>query len=118
MARYRAMQAVRQIGGQGTDSELADMAATVGDLPLSGVAARRQKAFYIAAMVATCLFPFVGFALLACSADKLLAGVTRGECSGLSFHQRRNLRIMLLVGCGVWVVSFVAGLITLLALRN
>ncbi|CCF42501.1 hypothetical protein CH063_02850 [Colletotrichum higginsianum] len=117
-ARYRAMQAVRQIGGQGTDSELADMAATVGDLPLSGVAARRQKAFYIAAMVATCLFPFVGFALLACSADKLLAGVTRGECSGLSFHQRRNLRIMLLVGCGVWVVSFVAGLITLLALRN
>ncbi|GKT64794.1 hypothetical protein ColTof4_07192 [Colletotrichum tofieldiae] len=118
MARYRAMQAVRQLGGQGTDSELADMAATVRDLPLSEMATRRQKTCYRAAMAITSLLPVVGFAILAFSADKLLAGFTRGECSGLSFHQRRNLRIMLLVGCGVWAVAFAASLISLLALRN
>ncbi|OHW94147.1 hypothetical protein CSPAE12_07243 [Colletotrichum incanum] len=118
MTRYRTLQAIRQIGGQGTDSELADMAATVRDLPLSETATRRQKTFYYAVMAITGLLPFLGFAILAFSADKLLAGFTRGECSGLSFHQRRNLRIMLLVGCGVWVVAFAAGLISLLALRN
>ncbi|KAK2002924.1 hypothetical protein LX36DRAFT_677966 [Colletotrichum falcatum] len=118
MARYRALQAVRQLGGQGTDSELADMAASVRDLPLSERAVRRQKAFYRAVMAATGVLPFVGFAILALSGDRLLAAITRGECSGLSFHQRRNLRIMLLVGCGVWVVAFAAGLISLLALRN
>ncbi|GKT41705.1 uncharacterized protein ColSpa_01886 [Colletotrichum spaethianum] len=118
MARYRAFQAVRQAGGWGTDSELADMAATIRDVPLSEMAARRQKKFYHAIMATTGLLPFVGFAILAFSADKLLAGLTRGECSGLSFQQRRNLRIMLLVGCGVWVAAFTAGLISLLALRN
>ncbi|KAK1961379.1 hypothetical protein LY78DRAFT_722216 [Colletotrichum sublineola] len=118
MARYRALQAVRQLGGQGTDSELADMAASVRDLPLSERAVRRQKAFYRAVMATTGVLPFVGFAILALSGDRLLAALTRGECSGLSFHQRRNLRIMLLVGCGVWVVAFAAGLISLLALRN
>ncbi|KAK2042525.1 hypothetical protein LZ31DRAFT_623472 [Colletotrichum somersetense] len=118
MARYRALQAVRQLGGQGTDSELADMAASVRDLPLSGRAVHRQKAFYCAIMATTGVLPFVGFAILALSGDRLLAAITRGECSGLSFHQRRNLRIMLLVGCGVWVVAFAAGLISLLALRN
>ncbi|EFQ27813.1 hypothetical protein CGRA01v4_02760 [Colletotrichum graminicola] len=118
MARYRALQAVRQLGGQGTDSELADMAASVRDLPLSERAVLRQKAFYYAIMATTGVLPFVGFAILALSGDTLLAAITRGECSGLSFHQRRNLRIMLLVGCGVWVVAFAAGLISLLALRN
>ncbi|KAK1984017.1 hypothetical protein LZ30DRAFT_815086 [Colletotrichum cereale] len=118
MARYRALQAVRQLGGQGTDSELADMAASVRDLPLSERAVARQKAFYRAVMSTTGVLPFVGFAILALSGDRLLAALTRGECSGLSFHQRRNLRIMLLVGCGVWVVAFAGGLISLLALRN
>ncbi|OHE96708.1 hypothetical protein CORC01_08025, partial [Colletotrichum orchidophilum] len=118
MERYRALQAVRQLGGLGTDTELADMAATVRDQSLSESAVRRRAVFYYAVMGATLLLPFVGAVTLVWSWDRVLAGLTRRECTGLSFHQRRNLRIMLLVGMGVWVAAFVAGLVAFLSLRG
>ncbi|KAI3531371.1 hypothetical protein CSPX01_14243 [Colletotrichum filicis] len=119
MERYRALQAVRQLGGRGTDTELADMAATVRDqTPLSRGAVRRQAVFYYAVMGATLLLPFVGAVTLVWSWDRVLAGLTGGECTGLSFHQRRNLRIMLLVGMALWVVAFVGGLVAFLSLRG
>lgn len=119
MERYRALQAVRQLGGRGTDTELADMAATVRDqTPLSRGAVRRQAVFYYAVMGATLLLPFVGAVTLVWSWDRVLAGLTGGECTGLSFHQRRNLRIMLLVGMALWVAAFVGGLVAFLSLRG
>ncbi|KAK7459816.1 hypothetical protein Landi51_00065 [Colletotrichum acutatum] len=119
MERYRALQAVRQLGGRGTDTELADMAATVRDqTPLSRGAVRRQAVFYYAVMGATLLLPFVGAVTLVLSWDRVLGGLTGGECTGLSFHQRRNLRIMLLVGMALWVAAFVGGLVAFLSLRG
>ncbi|KAL0935065.1 uncharacterized protein CTRU02_209656 [Colletotrichum truncatum] len=118
LARYRAFHAVRNAGGRGTDSELADMAATVDDLPLSDMAQRRQKIFYCVIMTTTLFLPFVGYIILACRADHILSAITHGECSGLSYAQRRNLRIMQLGGFGVWGVAVAAGLIVLAATRT
>ncbi|KAL2882920.1 hypothetical protein SGCOL_001610 [Colletotrichum sp. CLE4] len=119
MERYRALRAVRQLGGRGTDTELADMAATVRDqTPLPRGAVCRQAVFYYAVMGATLLLPFVGAVTLVWSWDRVLAGLTGGECTGLSFHQRRNLRIMLLVGMALWVAAFVGGLVAFLSLRG
>ncbi|KAL0768247.1 hypothetical protein CaCOL14_009222 [Colletotrichum acutatum] len=69
-------------------------------------------------MGATLLLPFVGAVTLVLSWDRVLGGLTGGECTGLSFHQRRNLRIMLLVGMALWVAAFVGGLVAFLSLRG
>ncbi|OLN86818.1 hypothetical protein CCHL11_07821 [Colletotrichum chlorophyti] len=117
MARQRAMDAVRHIGGRGTDSELADMAATVRDQPLSEGARRRQATFYIVAMAVSFPVPLFAVAVFWWAADKILLQLTGGECSGLSYHQRRNLRIMMLCGFGLWGLGVIGGLIALVALR-
>ncbi|KAF9878638.1 hypothetical protein CkaCkLH20_04130 [Colletotrichum karsti] len=115
--RYEAFQAVRNAGGRGTDSELADMAATAGDAALSLMAQRRQRAYYVAVMAATLLLPMVGWAILTWHGDRVLSAITHGECSGLSYNQRRNLRMMLLGGCALWGIAVVVGLITTAATR-
>lgn len=93
------------------------MAATADDLPLADWALVRQKKCYWGLMAATILFPLVGHAVISWNADRLIGQITYGECSGLSFEQRRNLRTALLVGCALWSVAVLTGLIALAATR-
>ncbi|TEA10802.1 hypothetical protein C8034_v008700 [Colletotrichum sidae] len=117
LTNYLGVNAVRSAGGRGTDSELADMAITARDAAAEP-ALRRQAIFYWAVMGATLVAPMVGFAVLNCGGDAILASLTNGECSGLSYQQRRNLRFMLLAGLALWASAVFAGLVALAALRG